>query len=54
MFSYSYALVIWQDNEAANAKEVPSHSHMRSCDKRYGLFMVEGDVASDACAKVSV
>ena len=52
--SNSYALVIWQDNEAADTKEVSSHSHMRNCDKSYGLFLVEGDVASDAGAKVSV
>jgi len=52
--SNSYALVIWQDNETADAKEMPSHSHMRNRDKSNGLFMVESDVASNACTKVSV
>ncbi len=52
--SDAYTLVIGQNNEAANSKEVSPHSHVRDCDKRYWFFVVEGTVASDACAEIAV
>jgi len=33
---------------------VSPHSHVRDCDKRDWFFLVEGTVASDACAEIAV
>jgi hypothetical protein len=52
--SNPYALVIRQNNETADTEKVTSHSHMGNSDKRYRLFLVESDVASDTAAKLAV
>jgi len=52
--SNPYALVIRQNNETADTEKVTSHSHVCNCDKGYRLFLVESDVASDACTKLAV
>jgi hypothetical protein len=49
-----YALVIWQNDESADSKEVAFHSHMRNRGKSYRFFLVERNVASDASAELAV
>ncbi len=50
----AYALVIRQDYQSANAEKVCPHTHVCNCDKGYRLFLVEGNVASDAYTKLPI
>ena len=53
-FSNAYSLVIRQCNQAANAEELGPHVHMGHCDKCYGFFLIDCNIAFDAYSKVSI
>jgi hypothetical protein len=53
-FADSYALIVRQHHETANAVIMRLHANMSYSDECNGLKLVYSDIASDACAEFAV